>query len=106
MNLYGHTGVYILHYSPPGEGGKEWKNMFGEKNDEREKRKRGKKEKKEGEKEKKGGKWRKKGENGGKHENKSKKSPSDPTKLGKKIDLGGEKRWFWCNIYTPISSPT
>ena len=57
--------------------------------------KKGEKGDKRGEKEKKGGKWRKKGENGGKHEKKGKKSPSDPTKLGKKRFLrigGGEKR--------------
>ena len=70
--------------------------MFGGKNEEREKRKRGKKEKKEGEKEKKGGKWRKKGENGGKHEKKSKKKPVGPHKIGEKNRFlqigGGEKR--------------
>ena len=54
--------------------------------------KKGEKGEKKGGKEKKGGEWRKKGENGGKHEKKVKKSPSDPTKLGKKIDFGGEKR--------------
>jgi len=86
-----HTGVYILHYSPPG-GGKIEKTCLGRKNEEREKRKRGKKEKKEGEKEKKGGKWRKKGENGGKHENKSKKSLLDPTKLGGKNRFGWGKK--------------
>ena len=59
MNLYGHTGVYILHYSPPG-GGKNEKTCLGKKMKKGKKEKgekRGKKEKKEGEKEKKGGKW-------------------------------------------------
>ena len=52
-----HTGVYILHYSPPG-GGKIEKTCLGRKNEEREKRKRGKKEKKG---EKRGGKREKRG---------------------------------------------
>ena len=92
VTTYILRGIYITLFPPPGLGKKNEKTCLGKKNEEREKRKRGKKEKKEGEKEKKGGKWRKKGENGGKHEKKVKKSPSDPTKLGKKIDFGGEKR--------------
>ena len=76
------TGVYILHYSPPPGGGeKEWKNMFGEK---RWREKRGKKEKKGGKKRKKGENGEKRGKMGENMKKKVKKSPLDPTKLGKK----------------------